>query len=66
MDYSRAYKDMREVFDTPCIQKALEFATHHPDVVYGKDSPEYNAVVHNGYFDLYFSIRRSTEEDVGA
>lgn len=66
MDYSKAYKDMREVFDTPCVQKALEFAAHNPEIVYGKDTEEYNAVVHGGYFDLYFSISRSTAEDVGA
>ena len=28
MDYSKAYKDMRDVFDHPCIQKAIEFAAN--------------------------------------
>lgn len=66
MDYSKAYKDMRDVFDHPCIQKAIEFAAKNPAVVYGKDTQEYKLVIDHGFFDLYFSVSLSTAEDAGA
>lgn len=66
LDYSKAYKDVREVLEHPVVQKALEFAAKHPDAVYIKDSLEYNSVVHDGFFDLYLSISPSTAEDDGA
>jgi len=65
MDYEKAYRDMREVFDDPCIQKALKFAAENPITVYGDNSIECQRVNH-GFFDLYFSINRSTAEDEGA
>lgn len=64
MDYSKAYKEMREVFDHPCVEKALEFAAKNPGVVYLEGTPEYEAVRH-GFFDLYFSVSRSTASKVG-
>jgi hypothetical protein len=66
MNYFQAYKDMREVFDHPCVEKALKFAAENPEMIYKKESPEYDAVVIHGFFDLYFSISRSTVEDEGA
>jgi len=65
MDYSAAYKEMKEVFDHPCVEKALKFAAKKPEVVYKIDTPEYDAVCH-GFFDLYFSISRSTSDNEGA
>jgi len=62
--YKKAYEEMREVFDHPCVEKALKFAADNPRLVYKKDTPEYDAVRH-GFFDLYFSISRSTAADVG-
>ncbi|MBT9536902.1 MAG: hypothetical protein AAB283_01445 [Planctomycetota bacterium] len=64
-NYEKAYKDMREVFDDPCVEKALKFATENPITVYGINSIEYESVTH-GFFDLYFSVSRSTVEDDGA
>lgn len=64
-DYKAAYKDMREVFDDPCIEKALKFAHENPAIVYGKNTPEFERVYIHGFFDLYFSVKRSTAEDVG-
>ena len=58
-DYKAAYKDMNEIFETPAVRKALIFAAENPEQVYGKDSEEYNAVVHGGYFSLYSSIADS-------
>jgi hypothetical protein len=59
MSYEKAYKEMREVFDDPCVEKALEFAAKNPAVVYGENSIEHEKVAH-GFFDLYFSVSRST------
>jgi len=65
--YKKAYQEMKEVFETLAVQKALIFAAKNPKQVYGKDSEEYNAVVHGGYFDLflYLSTARSTADKEG-
>ena len=64
MDYSQAYKEMRDVFDNPCVEKALKFAAEHPSLVYRKGTLEYDAVRH-GFFDLYFSVSSSTAKGLG-
>lgn len=58
---------MKEVFETLAVRKALIFAAENPEIVYGKDTEEYNAVFHGGYFDLflYLSTARSTADAEG-
>ena len=65
MDYEKAYKEMREVFDHPCVEKALKFAAENPRVVYRRGTKEYDAARH-GFFDLYFFVSRSTADKLGA
>jgi len=54
-----AYIELREVWDDDIVQKALLYASKNPKAVYGKATIEYDRVK-RGYFDLYFSISRST------
>ena len=63
-DYETTYKEIREVFDDPCVEKALKYAAENPAGVYGENTPEYERILH-GFFDLYFSVNRSTAEEEG-
>ena len=62
--YEQAYKDVREFMDHPSIFKAIEFAIKNPEVVYGKDTDECNAV-QGGLLDLYFSTSISRAKSLG-
>lgn len=53
-DYRVAYKELRDVFDSSLITKALIYAAKNPVQVYGQGTEECNEVL-NGYFDLYLS-----------
>lgn len=60
-NYKAAYIELREVYDSDLVRRAMVFAAQSPEKVYGKESDEYTQAK-NGYFDsfLYFSISRST------
>lgn len=64
-NFKGAYMDMRKVFDHPCVEKALKFASMNPNLVFKEGTFEYDAVCH-GFFDLYLSMSRSTADVVGA
>lgn len=53
-NHEEAYKELKEVFDHPCIEKALRYAASNAEIVYGKNTEEYKAV-YNGFFSPYFS-----------
>lgn len=40
-DFKEAYYEARDLLELPEVQKALEFALRHPEMVYGDDPAEY-------------------------
>jgi hypothetical protein len=65
MDFKQAWEEIRDAFNNPCLVKAIKFASENPRVVYGKRTPEYDAVRH-GFFDLYLSVSLSNASVDGA
>lgn len=65
LDYKQCWEEIRDAFNNSCLVKAVEYASKNPELVYGSNTPESDAVI-NGFFDLYLSVSLSNASDDGA